>query len=285
MIIYRPHKGSLFDSMKERKEFRTEYEMMQYIVAQWKGQLSITDIVIKKESTNDERIGWKDSAYVCAKRLGAEKYDVPQCIGICATNYDQSVYNEKQRTDWVESWITKFPGSRSDVLTFISKIVWYSINIDEADAIYNLFTAGYCYYFAKMLEDAFGGEVCWHKDYSHIVWRDENKICYDIGGIFYDCDEGDIVPISELGDELETFRHRTCENKPKKIIAIENENNDKNMVVCHHGISREDGMYYIRNKSIHTTLDGSKVCKICGRVFNKDSKLSEMYNNSSTSTT
>lgn len=35
----------------------------------------------------DERTGWKDTRYVCVKRMGNEVYAVPQCIGMCATKF------------------------------------------------------------------------------------------------------------------------------------------------------------------------------------------------------
>lgn len=91
MIIYRPHRGSLADAMAEAKEFNNEQEMKEYIVKQWDGYISVDDIVIDDNAHNDDRIGWKDTRYVCTKRLGndnyIEKYEHPQCIGMCATIY------------------------------------------------------------------------------------------------------------------------------------------------------------------------------------------------------
>ena len=91
MIIYRPHKGTLPDSMAESKEFNNEQEMKEYIEAQWDGYVSAEDIVIHGDSVNDGRIGWEDTRYVCTKKFGEidniEKYGVPQCIGYCATRY------------------------------------------------------------------------------------------------------------------------------------------------------------------------------------------------------
>ena len=94
MIIYRPHRGSLIDAMAEAKEFNNEQEMKEYIAEQWDGYISVEDIVIIDNPQNDERIGWKDTRYVCSKRFGEqdniEKYGVPQCIGMCATDYMKS---------------------------------------------------------------------------------------------------------------------------------------------------------------------------------------------------
>lgn len=91
MIIFRPHRGSLADAMAETKEFENEEQMKEYIVKDWNGYISFDDIVIDDLVTIDERIGWKDTRYVCTKRLGDEdyiqKYGCPQCIGMCATDY------------------------------------------------------------------------------------------------------------------------------------------------------------------------------------------------------
>lgn len=102
MIIFRPHRGSLSEAMKEAKEFKNIDDMKEYIVKVWhecwggeKFLFSTQDIVINDESeVNDERIGWEDSKYVCLKRMGNEdyikKYGKAQCIGMCATKYKKA---------------------------------------------------------------------------------------------------------------------------------------------------------------------------------------------------
>jgi len=110
-----------------------------------------------------------------------------------------------KKLNWIESQLEQFKESKREIITFIADILYHG---EDNDSIRKLFTAGYCYYFAKILEDAFGGEVCWHKEYSHIVWRDENGCCYDIEGVFYDYEDDTIVPVSVLEDKLEFFRHR-----------------------------------------------------------------------------
>lgn len=91
MIIYRPHRGSLADAMVEAKEFNNEQEMKEYIVDHWDGYIALENIVIDNNPMNDNRNGWKDTRYVCTKKLGKddyiEKYGCPQCIGMCATEY------------------------------------------------------------------------------------------------------------------------------------------------------------------------------------------------------
>lgn len=100
MIIFRPHRMGMDieEAMAEAKEFDSVEEMKQYIVKRVKGWgsqkelLTADDIVIDENSAvSDDRIGWEDSMYVCAKRMGDEdymkKYGTPQCIGMCATKY------------------------------------------------------------------------------------------------------------------------------------------------------------------------------------------------------
>lgn len=99
MIIFRPQRSLLAESMQEAKEFNNVNEMKEHIVKLWhdgwegpEELFTVDDIVINENSAvNDERTGWEDTMYVCIKRLGAdnyiEKYGVPQCIGMCATKY------------------------------------------------------------------------------------------------------------------------------------------------------------------------------------------------------
>lgn len=93
MIIYRPQRGTLEEAMKEAKEFETEDEMKDHIVKVWDGLVKKEDIVITRIPFEDVRIGWKDCRFVCINKLGDEdyikEYGCPQCIGYCATDYEQ----------------------------------------------------------------------------------------------------------------------------------------------------------------------------------------------------
>ena len=97
-IIYRPHRGSLSQSIREARIFNSEEEMKAWIVEEWAKPFgyklfNIEDIVIDKEEINDNRIYWKDTRYVCIKRCGSKFYSYPQCIGMCATKFPE-VINE-----------------------------------------------------------------------------------------------------------------------------------------------------------------------------------------------
>lgn len=92
MIIYRPHRGLLADSMKEAKEFPDFYSMKKYIVEastdeEFGAPFTESDIVVDDEEMPDVRNGWMDTRYVCIKRYYNEKYTHPACIGMCATKY------------------------------------------------------------------------------------------------------------------------------------------------------------------------------------------------------
>lgn len=117
------------------------------------------------------------------------------------------------KREWLQSWINK--GGNADVLEFIADIIYHGP--DASDAVYSLFAAGYCYYFACMLKIAFKrGYICHAYPYDHIVWVDEDDIAYDIGGIRQEYEE--LIPIDDYGRALNGFRHVISDNV---ISAVE----------------------------------------------------------------
>lgn len=82
-VKYRPHKGSLEDSMRETKEFKSIEEMFAYISESYNGLIFPDDIIISDKPFIDDRTNWKETRYVCIKRFDGDEYDVPQCIGMC----------------------------------------------------------------------------------------------------------------------------------------------------------------------------------------------------------
>lgn len=124
---------------------------------------------------------------------------------------------------WVANQLKTYPLANKDILTFIGKIALHS-GKEHEEIIRSLFADGYCYYFALMLKDAFGGELKWHKFYSHIVFEDKAGVIYDIDGVFYEQSKNMIVPISEIDIEakkinqlqssgLESFKHRQIDHE------------------------------------------------------------------------
>lgn len=88
MIKYRPHKGHLDESMELAKTFDTLDQMYDYIVQDWNAiennLFDKSDLSVSNESYKDDRIDWKETRYVCTRRIGDEIYDTPQCIGMCS---------------------------------------------------------------------------------------------------------------------------------------------------------------------------------------------------------
>lgn len=71
--------------------------------------------------------------------------------------------------------------------------------------IIRFYTEGMCYWFAKMLNDAYpGGRMCVKSGYGHIVYYYEGKI-YDIEGIHLE--KAEYIPIEYFGDKIDDFKH------------------------------------------------------------------------------
>lgn len=103
-----------------------------------------------------------------------------------------------------------------NVIKFIDKVSNFpDRDGDVGGHIDNLFCAGYCYYFASMLQIAFNGRICWAQDRGHIVWVDcapdcsfddlQNSIAYDITGVYDDYEL--LWPVEYLGDALINYLH------------------------------------------------------------------------------
>lgn len=71
---------------------------------------------------------------------------------------------QNSKREWIERERTL--GGDPKVIEFISDVLFHGVlrvtTNDSVETIRSLFEAGYCYYFAKMLEDAFpgGSRVC-----------------------------------------------------------------------------------------------------------------------------
>lgn len=94
------------------------------------------------------------------------------------------------------------------IIQFIADIVYDPRNLDSS--LWNFFRAGYCYYFAVMLQTAFGGgTICHAEPLGHIVWVDANGCAYDIEGAYlpeeHDCRK--LTDIAFLGDLIYDFLH------------------------------------------------------------------------------
>lgn len=101
------------------------------------------------------------------------------------------------KTKWIESNTNGiFKDANKDVIQFIANVLYDNT---DPDKIYDFFANGNCYYFALMLKYAFNrGTICWHRNHGHIVWVDDDNIAYDIGGVFYDYNEKDLLPVEDI---------------------------------------------------------------------------------------
>lgn len=111
---------------------------------------------------------------------------------------------------------------RMDVLNFIADFL-YNTGADPV-SLATVFTSGYCYHFAVILQHEFGGTIRWLKNRSHMVWEDENGILYDIEGVYeispYDvvCSLEELETCTKRGEieisGLEEYRHRYLYLRP-----------------------------------------------------------------------
>ena len=74
MILYRPHRGSLSDSMALAREFKTVDDMIKYVKNDWYDFIGECVFTIDDESTDDERIEWHNTHYVLVNG---------NCVGMC----------------------------------------------------------------------------------------------------------------------------------------------------------------------------------------------------------
>lgn len=99
----------------------------------------------------------------------------------------------------MNQWISE---PRNDVEMFINEFMECSaITEDEQEVIRSLFRAGYCYYFAHLLENAFNrGTVVWAAPFGHICWQDVDGKVYDIEGE-YDGEAYYMIPEKFMEDK------------------------------------------------------------------------------------
>ena len=105
MIIHRPHRGGLNESMKEARQFTSLGECINTLIREhnnsYSFQVSESDIYLIPYGLNgDDRIGWKDTFMICCApydsvkdQCGYElyyggKYDHPmQLFGFISTDF------------------------------------------------------------------------------------------------------------------------------------------------------------------------------------------------------
>lgn len=115
---------------------------------------------------------------------------------------------QKLKSDWINRKIAE--GGEPVVIKFIAGVLFHGAarvsGEDSTETIRQLFEAGYCYYFAKMLEDAFpGGTAALCYPFGHIVYV-YKEVAYDIGGVT-DAEYEMLIPLTALGEAVDDFRH------------------------------------------------------------------------------
>lgn len=104
MIIYRPHRGTLSESMKEVSIYDSCDLMIESIVKDskyltGKPLFSAADVSIGPEIFPDYRTGWMDCRYVLISRFADSVYNPPQAIGICATIFPKDdIIREREQS-------------------------------------------------------------------------------------------------------------------------------------------------------------------------------------------
>ena len=89
-------------------------------------------------------------------------------------------------TKWfVQQNSKRHPKSDSRILVFIAEFLTATgMDTGRMETVRRLFQAGYCYYFALILKEAFpDGEVSWAAPFGHIVYVYQG-IPYDIDGVY-----------------------------------------------------------------------------------------------------
>lgn len=119
-----------------------------------------------------------------------------------------SLFNKSSFDVWLKEQLKKNRKAKPEILKFIWNFVTHDKIPESFRVIEHQFTTGYCYHFALIMKNMFGGKIVWHKGYSHILWQDRNKVVYDICGVYCDYRLSEIVPVSELGDDIEDYFHR-----------------------------------------------------------------------------
>lgn len=89
MVKYRPHAMGITidEAMEKERTFATVDEMFETLVKEMRpygNAFSKEDLSVSKDYGKDNRIDWKETRYVCTKRMGKVIYDTPQCIGYCS---------------------------------------------------------------------------------------------------------------------------------------------------------------------------------------------------------
>lgn len=110
---------------------------------------------------------------------------------------------------FIKKEIALFPCADRQVIEFIADFK-FRCGEEHSHIIEHLFNAGYCWFFAHMLKQAFGrGKVCFAYYEGHFVWLDgkseTDDFAYDILGVNKSWEH--LIPEELLGDGIWDFKH------------------------------------------------------------------------------
>ena len=133
------------------------------------------------------------------------------------------------KMDYIARQLIETDGEYEDVIGFITDMHFHQepngdiFANDSENTIQLLFSAGYCYHFAIILNHLFpGGTICLAAPFGHIVYV-YKEFAFDINGVS-DVETHCFIPVSELSqEELNDFihvpgRHCARECTPDNII-------------------------------------------------------------------
>ena len=106
MIIHRPHRGGLAESMAEAREFNSLGECLINLIEEFNQEypfeVTLDDVIIKPYGNGDKRVGWHDSFMICCVPYSlvndkngyityfGDKYEHPlELFGFFSTDYDK----------------------------------------------------------------------------------------------------------------------------------------------------------------------------------------------------
>lgn len=84
---------------------------------------------------------------------------------------------------FINRQLEEFPLASKKVVRFIANFRYMQCKEDAVHALEQQFLHGYCYYFAKMLQDAFGGDLYIALNRYHVIWSMDGQYFYDITGV------------------------------------------------------------------------------------------------------
>ena len=131
---------------------------------------------------------------------GKVSIDVGRILGLGLIELEDvapcAIYNE---TEFVE--LEQSLGGNKEVLQFI---LLFLHNVKNT--VVDLFSKGYCYYFAEILKYNFKrGELYLAYPYEHIVWRDVDGVPYDVSGVCSIYIK--LINVKRLNKAIENYKH------------------------------------------------------------------------------